>query len=104
LFYVSNSINNFKEAVCKTRGQKATRPAIYNHVTMRRVRLNTDAVEKQDVLHILIVCVCVCILALITRHAERMRRIILSCVACPALPCFFFSHYLKRGTIFGKSF
>ena len=34
------------------------------------------------------VCVCVCILALVVQHAKRMRRIILSSVACLALPYF----------------
>jgi hypothetical protein len=42
------------------------------------------------VLHILSVCVCV---VLVTQRAKRMRRIILSSVACPALPYFStFSH------------
>jgi hypothetical protein len=34
------------------------------------------------------------------QHAKRMRRIILSSVACPALP--YFPHYNTNGTIFGK--
>ena len=34
-------------------------------------------------------CVFLCIsVALVIRHAVRMRRVILSCVACPALPYF----------------
>ena len=37
--------------------------------------------------------------ALGIQHAKRMRRIILSSVACPDLP--FFSHYLLNGTVFG---
>jgi hypothetical protein len=36
----------------------------------------------------LCVCVCVCILALIIQHAKRKRRIILSPVACLAVPYF----------------
>jgi hypothetical protein len=51
--------------------------------TLRRVRVTTVAVEEQYVLHILSVSV-----ALVTQHAKRMRRIILSSVACPALPYF----------------
>jgi hypothetical protein len=31
---------------------------------------------------------CVCILVLVTQNAKRMRRVILSSVACPALPYF----------------
>jgi hypothetical protein len=46
--------------------------------------------------------VCVCILAVATVHAMRMRRIILSSVACLALS--YFSFYLLNGTIFGKKF
>ena len=37
---------------------------------------------------------------LVIQHATRMRRIILSSVACLALPNF--SMYLTKGTIFGK--
>jgi hypothetical protein len=44
--------------------------------------------EKQQVLNILSVFV-----ALVIQHAKRMRRIILSSVACLAVPYFFtFSH------------
>jgi hypothetical protein len=52
-------------------------------VTLRRVRVTTVAVEKHYVLHILSVSV-----ATVIQHAKRMRRIILSSVACPALPYF----------------
>ena len=52
------------------------------NVTLRRVRITTVAVEKQEVLHM---SVC---LALITRHAKRMRHIILSSATCLALPNF----------------
>jgi len=33
-------------------------------------------------------CVCVCVCILVIHHAKRMLRIILSYVACSALPCF----------------
>jgi hypothetical protein len=33
-------------------------------------------------------CVCACILALVIQYAKRMRRIILSSVACLVLQCF----------------
>jgi hypothetical protein len=53
------------------------------------VRENIFGVEKQQVLHILSVS-----LALVIRHAKRMRRI-MSPVACLALPHFFtLSHKL----------
>jgi len=39
--------------------------------------------------------------ALVIQHAMRMRRIILSSVACSALP--YLPHYLITGMIFGKS-
>jgi hypothetical protein len=37
---------------------------------------------------------CVGVLALFTRYAKRMRRVILSFVACPAVPYFSMSHNL----------
>jgi hypothetical protein len=43
---------------------------------------------------------CVRIVALVIRHAKRMRRVVLSSVACQALQ--YFVHYLTDGTIFGK--
>jgi hypothetical protein len=46
------------------------------------------------------VCVCVCILALVTQHAKRMCRIILSSVACLAVP--HFSHHVTNGMAFEK--
>jgi hypothetical protein len=49
-------------------------------VTLRRGRETIVGVEKQEVLHILIVSV-----VLIIQNAKRMRRIMLSFVACPAL-------------------
>ena len=56
---------------------------MYN-VTFRRVRLTTAALEKEEVLNILSVG----ILALVIQRARRMRRIIMSSVACLAPPCF----------------
>jgi hypothetical protein len=44
--------------------------------------------------------VSVCVLALVIRHAKRMRRIVLSPVACLAVPVF--PNYLINGTIFEK--
>jgi hypothetical protein len=55
----------------------------YN-VTLRRVRVTIVAVEKQKIVKVMLVCT----LALVTRHAKRMRRIILSSVACLAVPYF----------------
>jgi hypothetical protein len=61
---------------------------------MKRVRLTTVTVQQQKVLNIPTVCVwvcvwvCVCILASVIWHATRMRRILLSSVACLALPYF----------------
>jgi len=46
---------------------------------LRRVRVTMFAVKKQNLLHILFV-------ALFTQNAKGMRRIILSSVACPAVP------------------
>jgi hypothetical protein len=40
-------------------------------------------------------------MVLVTQHAQRMRRIMLSSVACLALPIF--PHYLINGTTFGKN-
>jgi hypothetical protein len=58
---------------------------VRTNVTVRRVRVIIVAMEKQYVLHIPSACVCV---ALIIQHAKRMHRIILSSVACLALPYF----------------
>jgi len=49
--------------------------------------VTTVAVEKQNALHILSVCVCVSV-ALVIQQAIRMRRIIFSFVACPAIQYF----------------
>ena len=43
---------------------------------------------------------CICILALFIRLAKRMRRVILSSVACLTLR--YFLHYLINGMIFEK--
>ena len=46
---------------------------------------------------------CECVLvAVFIQHAKRMRHIVLSSVVCPELP--YFSHSLKTGTIFFKSY
>jgi len=52
---------------------------------MRRVRQTIVAVEKQYVLYIL----CGVSVILVVQHAKGTRRIILSSVACPAVPYFF---------------
>jgi hypothetical protein len=52
-------------------------------VTLRHILKTIVAVEKQQELHI--PCVSV---ALVIQQAKRMRRIILSSVACLALPYF----------------
>jgi hypothetical protein len=60
----------------------------YN-VILRRVCVTMLAVEEQQVLHILSVCVCVCVcVAVVIQHVKSMRHIILSSVACFALPYF----------------
>ena len=58
------------------------------HINIRlsRVRLTIVVVEEQLVLNIIYVCVC--ILSLIIRHAMRMCCVILSSVACLAVPNF----------------
>ena len=45
-------------------------------------------------------CDCVSV-SLVTRHAKRIRHIILPSVACLVVPCFFL-HYLINGTILDK--
>jgi hypothetical protein len=67
-------------------------------VTLRRFRVvSIFVVEKQCVLHIRSVCVSV---ALVIQHAVRMRRFILSYVACLALPhssiLSFRRHHLRK--------
>jgi hypothetical protein len=54
-------------------------------VTLRRVREISVVVEKQEVLHVLSVCVCV---ALVIQSVKRMRSIMLSSGACPAVANF----------------
>jgi hypothetical protein len=61
-----------------------------------RVRVTIVAVEKA-----ISITYSECVsVALVIQHAKRMRRIILSSVACLAVP-YFFPHYLINGTIFG---
>jgi hypothetical protein len=67
-------------------------------VTLRRVRVTTGAVEKQQVLHILSVC----LWPLLIQHAKRMRRIVLSFVACPTLR--YFSTLSQTARFSGKTF
>jgi hypothetical protein len=52
-------------------------------MTLRSVRVTIFVLEKEQVLNTLRT---VCILALLIRHATRMRRIMLPSVACLALP------------------
>jgi hypothetical protein len=70
---------------------------MYN-VIFRRICVTIVAVEKQNVLNILSVCS----VALFIQHAERMRRIIMSSLACLTLPLFS-TLSKKNGTIFGKN-
>jgi hypothetical protein len=65
----------------KKRGNRTDNIRI--NVTLRRVRVTIVDVQKQYVLHILSVSVVLGI-----QHAMPMRHIILSSVACPALPYF----------------
>ena len=44
---------------------------------------------------------CVCILALVTRHGKRTRRIVLSSVVCPAVQIFFFHIISLTARFFG---
>jgi hypothetical protein len=71
------------------------RQCTYN-VTLGCFRLTTVDVENQYVLGTYSECVSV---VLVIQHAERMHRIILSSVACLAVP--YFSTYFINGTIFG---
>jgi hypothetical protein len=58
---------------------------MYN-VTLKRFRITIVAVQNQKY-YIFCVCVCVCVsVALVIQHAGRMRLIILSSVACLAVP------------------
>jgi hypothetical protein len=65
------------------------------NVTLRRVRANTVAVEKQWVLHNLSVCICSFRYPACHAHAPWFHL-------WPALLCNIFPHYLVNGTIFEK--
>jgi hypothetical protein len=78
------------KAMFKNR-RRQNRQCTYN-VILARVRVTTVAVEKQ-----LSITYSECVsVALVTQHAKRTHRIILSSVACPAVP-----YYLINGMIFG---
>jgi len=56
---------------------------VHIKVTLRRIRVTIVAVEKQEVLYVLSASV-----ALVMRHAKRMRHIILSSLVCRGVPYF----------------
>jgi hypothetical protein len=88
IIYVSVLLSNWHPPY-QDRCESITRQAIYAYVTLRSVRETIVAVEKQWVLYIPRVC----LLALIIQHAKSMRHVILSSVACMAVPYFStFSH------------
>jgi len=68
----------------------------YN-VTMRRVRANIVALEKQLVLHKLSVCTRICSVRYPACHAHAPY-----CNLWPAPLCNIFPHYLLNGKIFEK--
>jgi len=63
-----------------------------HNVTEVRVSLTGVAVKIQYVLHILSVCT----LALVIQHAQRMRRVMLSSVACLATPYYIMNEIFSR--------
>jgi hypothetical protein len=73
---------------------------VYN-VTLRHIHITIVAVEKQELLNIMSVSVFLPELSDM-QIASFVHCIILSSVACLALPTIFFPSYLINGTIFGK--
>jgi hypothetical protein len=63
----------------------------------RHVCATVDTMDQQWILHFLCVCVCVCVcVALVSQHAMRTHRIILSFVAYPAVTYFFILSYKRH--------
>jgi hypothetical protein len=93
-------MSSISDSVCfdnNSTGQQ-DRQCAYN-VTLKRVRATIVAMEKQYVISILRVCVC--ILVFVNRHAMRIRRIILSAVACLAPPHFSIWSYKQNNFLGG---
>jgi hypothetical protein len=70
---------------------------MYN-VTLRRFRETTISVRKQLVLLILSVLYCVLFVALVIRHARRMRRIVI----CSLYGCKIFFYVIPLTAPFSK--
>jgi hypothetical protein len=56
--------------------------------------------EEQEVLNVMSVHVCILALVIQHVHCNFLRRVMLSSVACLAVP--YFSHHLVKGTTFRK--
>ena len=73
---------NSQRHFCRTCGKKDKK------CTQKR---NTKFIREITVTVVMqnyIFCVCVCVFSLVVQHAKRMRHVILSYVACVALPYF----------------